>query len=124
MDTWVWIVIAAAIDKYVYLTVHTTFVRDIIVKYSKLERVERVGQIEHPIIREALSQLGVGEYLEITSMADIPAGSGLGSSASFTTALLKALHTYKRHPILAQDLAQQACDIEINRLGEPVGVGP
>jgi D-glycero-alpha-D-manno-heptose-7-phosphate kinase len=63
----------------------------------------------------------VGEYLEITSMADIPAGTGLGSSGSFTTALLKALHAYRRHLILAQDLAEQACDIEINRLGEPVG---
>jgi D-glycero-alpha-D-manno-heptose-7-phosphate kinase len=63
----------------------------------------------------------LGEYLEITSMADIPAGTGLGSSGSFTTALLKALHAYRRHPVLAQDLAEQACDIEINRLGEPVG---
>lgn len=115
------LVIAAAIDRYVYITVHTTFVKDVIVKYSKLERVERVDQIEHPIIREALSLMGVGEYLEITSMADIPAGTGLGSSGSFTTALLKALHAYQRHPILAQDLALQACDIEINRLGEPVG---
>jgi D-glycero-alpha-D-manno-heptose-7-phosphate kinase len=114
-------VIAAAIDKYVYITVHTTFVKDIIVKYSKLERVARVEQIEHPIIREALQTMGVGPYLEITSMADIPAGTGLGSSASFTTALLKALHAYRREPVLAEDLARQACDIEINRLAEPVG---
>ncbi len=115
-------VIAAAIDRYVYITVHTTFVKDIIVKYSKLERVDRVDQIEHPIIREALRVLGIdGEYLEIASMADIPAGTGLGSSGSFATALLKALHAYQRHPVLAQDLAQQACDIEINRLKEPVG---
>ena len=114
-------VIAAAIDKYIYITVHPIFVRDIIVKYSKLERVQRVEQIEHPIIREALTLTGLGASLEITSMADIPAGTGLGSSGSFTTALLKALHAYRRHPILAQDLAAQACDIEINRLGEPVG---
>ncbi len=114
-------VLAAAIDKYVYITVHTTFVRDIIVKYSKLERVERVEQLNHPILREALSLMELGESLEITSMADIPAGTGLGSSGSFTTALLKALHTYRRHPILAQELAEQACDIEIERLGEPVG---
>jgi D-glycero-alpha-D-manno-heptose-7-phosphate kinase len=114
-------VIAAAIDRYVYITIHTTFVKDLIVKYSKLERVGSVEEIQHPIIREALSLTGVSEYVEITSMADIPAGTGLGSSGSFTTALLKALHAYRRHPILAQDLAEQACDIEINRLGEPVG---
>lgn len=114
-------VIAAAIDRYVYITIHTTFVKDLIVKYSKLERVGTVEEIQHPIIREALSLTGVSEYVEITSMADIPAGTGLGSSGSFTTALLKALHAYRRHPILAQDLAEQACDIEINRLGEPVG---
>lgn len=114
-------VIAAAIDRYVYITIHTTFVKDLIVKYSRLERVGSVEEIQHPIIREALSLTGVSEYVEITSMADIPAGTGLGSSGSFTTALLKALHAYRRHPILAQDLAEQACDIEINRLGEPVG---
>jgi D-glycero-alpha-D-manno-heptose-7-phosphate kinase len=115
------LVLSVAIDKYVYITVHTTFVSDIIVKYSKLERVERADEIRHPIIREALSLMGLGPALELTSMADIPAGTGLGSSGSFTTALLKALHAYRRHPILAQDLAEQACDIEINRLGEPVG---
>ncbi len=114
-------VLAAAIDRYVYINVHQTFVPDIIVKYSKLERVARVEEIQHPIIREALTLTGVSKYIEITSMADIPAGTGLGSSGSFTTALLKALHAYRRHPILAQDLAEQACDIEINRLGEPVG---
>jgi D-glycero-alpha-D-manno-heptose-7-phosphate kinase len=114
-------VIAAAIDRYVYITIHTTFVRDLIVKYSKLERVGSVEEIQHPIIREALSLTGVSEYVEITSMADIPAGTGLGSSGSFTTALLKALHAYRRRPILAQDLAEQACNIEIDRLGEPVG---
>src|SRR5262249_23469352 len=83
--------------------------------------VDHARHIEHPIIREALQILEVGEYLEITSMADIPAGTGLGSSGSFTTALLKALHTYKRQPILAEDLARQACEIEIDRLAEPVG---
>jgi D-glycero-alpha-D-manno-heptose-7-phosphate kinase len=114
-------VIAAAVDRYVYITVHRTFVPDIIVKYSKLERVGRADEIQHPIVREALSLMGVTQYVEITSMADIPAGTGLGSSGSFTTALLKALHTYRRHPVLAQDLAEQACDIEINRLGEPIG---
>ncbi|HEY0792030.1 MAG TPA: galactokinase, partial [Chthoniobacterales bacterium] len=114
--------IAAAIDKYVYITIHQTFVDELIVKYSKLERVRSAGQLEHPIIREALQAVGLpGPYLEITSMADIPAGTGLGSSGSFTTALLKALHTVKKHLVHPADLAEQACDIEINRLGEPIG---
>ena len=83
--------IAAAIDKYVYITLHRTFVQALIVKYSKLERVTSVDNVEHPIIREALKLVGVdAPYLEISSLADIPDGTGLGSSGSFTTALLKA----------------------------------
>jgi D-glycero-alpha-D-manno-heptose-7-phosphate kinase len=114
--------IAAAIDKYVYITLHQTFVEDLIVKYSKLERVPGADDVQHPIIREALRMVGIdGPYLELTSMADIPAGTGLGSSGSFTTALLKALHTYKKNLVHPQDLAEQACQIEIDRLGEPIG---
>jgi D-glycero-alpha-D-manno-heptose-7-phosphate kinase len=114
--------IAAAIDKYVYITQHRTFQEEIIIKYSKLERVTAVDRIEHPIIREALKLVGVTDpHLELTSMADIPDGTGLGSSGSFTTALLKALHTYKKNLVSAAELAEQACDIEINRLGEPIG---
>ncbi len=114
--------IAAAIDKYVYITLHQTFVQDLIIKYSKLERVNNIKEIQHPIIREALALLNVPpEYLEISSMADIPAGTGLGSSGSFTTAILKAFHTFQKNLIHPQELAEQACDIEINRLGEPIG---
>ena len=114
--------IAAAIDKYVYITLHRTFVDELIVKYSKLERVKRVDEIEHPLIREALQLVGVNApYLEITSMADIPAGTGLGSSGSFTTALLKALHAWKMNLVHPAQLAEQACEIEIDRLGEPIG---
>jgi D-glycero-alpha-D-manno-heptose-7-phosphate kinase len=114
--------IAAAIDKYIYITLHRTFVQELIVKYSKLERVKSVDEVEHPIIREALKMLGVtNPYLEITSMADIPAGTGLGSSGSFTTALLKALHAWRMNLVHPADLAEQACEIEINRLGEPIG---
>src|SRR5580692_3180230 len=88
--------IAAAIDKYVYITLHRTFAQELIVKYSKLERVTNVDDVEHPIIREALKLVGIdAPYLEISSLADIPAGTGLGSSGSFTTALLKALHSWK-----------------------------
>ena len=84
--------IAAAIDRYVYITLHENFTPDLIVKYSRLERVSEAGKLEHPIIREAFALLGMdGRGLELTSMADIPAGTGLGSSGSFTTALLKAL---------------------------------
>ena len=114
--------VAAAIDKYVYLTHHKTFQKEIIVKYSKLERVNSVNDIEHPIFREALKLTGVIDpHIELTSMADIPGGTGLGSSGSFTTALLKALHTYNKAPISPADLAEQACDIEIGKLGEPIG---
>jgi D-glycero-alpha-D-manno-heptose-7-phosphate kinase len=114
--------VAAAIDKYVYLTLHQTFVKELIVKYSKLERVTSVDQLEHPIIREAMKALQIGApNLELTSMADIPAGTGLGSSGSFTTALLKALHTYKKNIIQPAELAEEACDIELNKLGEPIG---
>src|ERR1700750_2442848 len=114
--------IAAAIDKYVYLTLHQTFVQELIVKYSKLERVRSVDEVQHPIIREALRLVEIeGPYLELTSMADIPAGTGLGSSGSFTTALLKALHTYKKNIVHPSELAAQACEIEIEKLGEPIG---
>jgi D-glycero-alpha-D-manno-heptose-7-phosphate kinase len=114
--------IAAAIDRYVYITLHQTFQPEYIIKYSKLERVGSVAEIEHPIIREAMDLVGVGgNFLEITSMADIPAGTGLGSSGSFTTALLKALYTYRKGLLHPRDLAEQACHIEIDRLGEPIG---
>lgn len=114
--------IAAAIDKYVYITLHETFVDELIIKYSKLERVNALGDIEHPIIRESLKHIGInGMHLEITSMADIPSGTGLGSSGSFTTALLKALHTYKKNLVHPQHLAEEACHIELNLLQEPIG---
>jgi D-glycero-alpha-D-manno-heptose-7-phosphate kinase len=115
--------IAAAIDRYVYVTLHHTFTGQFILKYSKLERPETIDQVQHPIIREALRHLAFPErpHLEIASMADIPAGTGLGSSGSFTTALLKALHAYQKKVILPHTLAEQACHIELDRLGEPIG---
>jgi D-glycero-alpha-D-manno-heptose-7-phosphate kinase len=114
--------IAAAIDKYVYITLHHTFEEELIVKYSKMERVHSIADVQHPIIREALQLTRIDHpHLEVTSMADIPAGTGLGSSGSFTTALLKALHAYKKNLVHPQELAEQACHIEIDRLGEPIG---
>jgi D-glycero-alpha-D-manno-heptose-7-phosphate kinase len=115
-------VISGAITRYVYITVTEAFRPRIILKYSKLEDVERVDEIQHPIIREALKLTGVsGPYLEIVSLSDIPAGTGLGSSGSFTTALLCALHTLKRDFVPPQTLAEEACHIELNMLKEPVG---
>ena len=114
--------VAGALDKYVYLTLHRNFAPDLIVKYSKLERVATADQLEHPIIREAFGLLKMdGRSLELTSMADIPGGTGLGSSGSFTTALLKLLHTANKNLISPAELAEQACHIEIDRLGEPIG---
>lgn len=114
--------IAAAIDRYVYITLHDTFVPDLIVKYSELERVPDATKLKHPIIREAFALLGVGgQSLELTSMADIPSGTGLGSSGSFTTALLKALHAHKKNLVHPAELATQACEIEMDRLKEPIG---
>ncbi|PYO28657.1 MAG: galactokinase [Candidatus Rokuibacteriota bacterium] len=114
--------IAAAVNKYVYITVHDNFSDDLIVKYSKLERVASAEEVAHPIFREALRLLEIsGRSLEIASMADIPAGTGMGSSGSFTTALLKALHVQMKNLVHPRELAEQACQIEIDILKEPVG---
>ena len=115
-------VISAAINRYVYITINEAFRPRILVKYSKFEEVDHVEEIQHPIIREALKLTEIaGPYLEIVSLSDIPAGTGMGSSGSFTTALLCALHTLKRDFVLPHDLAEQACHIELNLLKEPIG---
>jgi len=115
-------VISAAIDRYVYITINEAFTPKLIVKYSKLEQVDTVDQIEHPIVREALKLTEVtGPYLEIVSISDIPAGTGLGSSGSFTTALLRALFTLKKRYVSPQELAEHACHIEMDLLKEPIG---
>lgn len=114
--------IAAAVDKYIYVTVIRPFIEGIFLKYSQLEHAEKVVDVKHPIIREALLLLDLKKpQTEITTLADIPAGTGLGSSGSFTTALLKALYAERRELIHPQELAELACHIEIERLGEPVG---
>lgn len=114
--------IAGAIDKYVYVTVMRPFTSGIYLKYSQLEHVEQPDEVKHPIIREALKILNLNTpQVEITTLADIPAGTGLGSSGSFTTALLKALHAHRRHLLHPKELAELACHIEIDRLGEPIG---
>ena len=116
------LVMAAAIDKYVYITLHQRFVPKILLKYSHMEEVETVEEIKHPLIRESLRLWGGdASHLEITSMADIPAGTGLGSSGSFTTALLKALHALSKNLVHPRDLAELACHVEIEMLKEPIG---
>jgi D-glycero-alpha-D-manno-heptose-7-phosphate kinase len=114
--------IAAAIDKAVYVTVHRTFLSEMVIRYSQIERVPGRDAVRHPIVREALTVLGIEQLnVEITSMADIPAGTGLGSSGSFGTALLKALYRFRNMVVSQGDLAEKACHIEIDRLHEPVG---
>lgn len=114
--------ISAAIDKYIYVTVIRPFSPGIFLKYSKIEHVKHVDQIQHPIIREALQMMELRTpQVEITALADIPSGTGLGSSGSFTTALIKALYAYRRRLIHPSELAKIACEIEIDRIGEPIG---
>jgi len=115
-------VLSAAITQYVYVTCQLTPLKEMLFRYSQIERVKTVDEIRHPIIREALKLTGVmNPNLEITSIADIPAGTGLGSSGSFTTCLLKVLHKQKRHFIHPRELAEMACHIELNLLKEPIG---
>lgn len=114
--------VSAAIDKYVYVNVMRPFIEGIFLKYSQLEHVEKIVDLKHPIVREALQIIGFKTpQVEITTLADIPAGTGLGSSGSFTTALLKALYTHRKRHLHQEELAELACHIEIDRLGEPVG---
>lgn len=114
--------LAAAIDKYVYVTVMRPFTEGIFLKYSEIEHVGEVLQVKHPIIREVLAELNLKTpQVEITTLADIPSGTGLGSSGSFTTALIKALFAHYRKNIHPEQLADMACRIEIKKLAEPIG---
>src|SRR5437773_11909961 len=114
--------IAGAINKYVYVNVMRPFTPGIYLKYSHLEHVDAINEVQHPIIREAIQMLGFKTpQVEITTLADIPSGTGLGSSGSFTTALLKALYAHRRQLVHPNELAELACEIEIQRLGEPIG---
>ena len=114
--------LAAAINKYVYVTVMRPFAEGIYLKYSEIEHLSQVADVKHPIIKEALTELKLRTpQIEITTLADIPSGTGLGSSGSFTTALIKALFAHYRKNIHPKELAELACEIEINRLHEPIG---
>lgn len=114
--------IAAAINKYVYVTVMRPFTEGIFLKYSEIENIKNVNEVRHPIIRESLNEFNLRTpQIEITTLADIPSGTGLGSSGSFTTALLKALSAHYRRSIHPKELAEMACNIEIEKLSEPIG---
>jgi D-glycero-alpha-D-manno-heptose-7-phosphate kinase len=113
--------VSGAIDKYAYMLTHTTFQRRYRMKYSELEEVEDPSEIRHPILRESLLRHWCGNPLEIASVADVPAGTGMGSSGAYTVCLLKGLARARRTAITPGDLAEAACEIEMNVLGEPVG---
>jgi D-glycero-alpha-D-manno-heptose-7-phosphate kinase len=114
--------LAAAIDRYAYVSVSRPFFEGINLKYSRIENVNHVDQIEHPIIREVLRTLNLkSPQVEISSFADIPSGTGLGSSGSFTTALIKALYSHYKRQMHPNQIAELACEIEITKLGEPIG---
>ena len=114
--------VAAAIDRYVYVTISRPFAPSIHLKYSDIEQCSTVDEIRHPLIREALRMQNLRTpQIEITTLADIPAGTGLGSSGSFTTALIKGLYAHRRRLLHSSEVAKLACEIEIDRLKEPVG---
>jgi D-glycero-alpha-D-manno-heptose-7-phosphate kinase len=114
--------VSAAINRYVYITVNRRFEDSIRVSYSKTEIADSVDDIEHPIVRETLRLMGLNSGLEIVSIADVPANTGLGSSGSFTVGLLNALHAFKRESVPAEILAEEASTILMDVLGEPIGV--
>lgn len=114
-------VLSAAINQYVYLSVHRRFFARHLLRYSEVEEVELYEQIRHPLMREILRTHAIDEPLEVVSVADVPSGTGLGSSGSFAVGLAHALHAYRRRSVTAEQLAQEAVMVEMDRLGEPVG---
>jgi len=113
--------IAAAISRHVYIAVNRNFDGDLLLKYSETERVEKPQDVAHPLLREGLLVSEVSGGVEVSAMADVPAGTGLGSSGAFTVGLLRALLTLRRRTVEPKQLAAMACEIEMHRLGAPVG---
>ena len=113
--------IAAAINCYIFIMANKRFYNSIRLSYSETEIVDSIDQIKHRIFREALRQFGVEQGIELVSIADVPANCGLGTSSAFTVSLLNALHAYQREYVTQHTLAEEACHIEIDVLGEPIG---
>ncbi|MCB0085940.1 MAG: GHMP kinase, partial [Caldilineaceae bacterium] len=119
-DGWV---LSSAIDKFIYVVVKERFDSKIRVGYTRTEMVDHVDEVQHELVREALRKTGITQGIEIATMADIPSeGSGLGSSSTVTVGLLNALYTYLNQPVGHEQLAREACEIEIDILGKPIGV--
>lgn len=114
-------ILSASINKYIYITLHNTFQKNFILKYSQMENVQSIDDIKHNIIREAFRLHDLEPKIELVSIADIPSGTGLGSSSSFTVGLLKAIYAHKREHVTTYDLAEEACKLEIDVLKEPIG---
>ncbi len=114
-------VVAGAIDKYVFIGINRTFSNDYRIKYSAMEHVATIDEIRHPIVREVMAKHQVPPAVEMITLAEIPAGTGLGSSGTFTVGLLRAIYALRREHVTAGDLAEEACHIEIDRLGQAVG---
>ncbi len=114
-------VISAAINKYIYITANRAFRPGYFLKYSKIENTESIDAIQHDIFREALRKLDMPTSMDLVSIADVPSGTGLGSSGSFTVGLLHALHAFRRHHISTEELAASANGLEMNTLSEPCG---
>jgi D-glycero-alpha-D-manno-heptose-7-phosphate kinase len=114
-------VISAAVNKYIYISINRSFFPGYLLKYSELETAHTYSEIRHPLLREALRMHEMPGRLEIVSIADVPAGTGMGSSGAFLVGLLHAVHAFKRERVTAQALAEEAFEIEANRLGQPVG---
>ena len=115
-------VLSTAIDKYIFVTIKKRFDDKLRIGYTRTEIVDTVDEINHELIREAFRFSGINRGIEITTMGDIPAGSGLGSSSTVTIGALHSMNIYKNHMLTAEDLAQQACIIEREILGKPIGV--
>lgn len=115
-------VLSTTINKFMYLSSHRFFFHDQLrVKYSETETVNNIDEIKHPLLRECMKKVGVTSGIEISSIADIPSGTGMGSSSSFTVGLLHCLYAIKREYVTHEQLAREACEIEIDVLGEPIG---
>ncbi|MDZ7846823.1 MAG: GHMP kinase [Owenweeksia sp.] len=115
-------VLSTSINKYMYISSHAFFEEDKIrIKYSQTETVDQVAAIQHPILKTALQKFGIEGGIEISSIADLPSGTGMGSSSSFTVGLLHNLHAITHNYASAEQLAREACEIEIDLLQEPIG---